>query len=81
MDNPPFGDSIHNYKPPPQQNLPPHQHREGAPPSGSTASAHKNNVSLYVCDIPQNIQKDGLESLFKCFEGFNEVRMAKDKNR
>jgi hypothetical protein len=38
-------------------------------------------VSLYVCDIPQNIEKEELESVFTCFEGFVEVRLARDKNR
>lgn len=38
-------------------------------------------VSLYVCDIPQNIEKEELESVFSCFDGFVEVRLAKDKNR
>jgi RNA recognition motif-containing protein len=41
----------------------------------------KTNVSLYVCDIPQNITKEELDSVFKCFGGFNEVRLARDKNR
>jgi|DEB19_MinimDraft_2_1074335.scaffolds.fasta_scaffold453704_1 RNA recognition motif-containing protein len=41
----------------------------------------KTNVSLYVCDIPQNITKEELDSVFKCFAGFNEVRLARDKNR
>ena len=55
------------YPPPPQQ---PAQRQSG-----------KEGVSLYVCDIPQNITKDELDSLFKCFSGFNEVRLARDKNR
>ena len=38
-------------------------------------------VSLYVCDIPQNIEKEELDSVFGCFDGFIEVRLAKDKNR
>ena len=38
-------------------------------------------VSLYVCDIPQNLEKEELEELFKSFEGLIEVRMAKDKTR
>lgn len=45
------------------------------------ASGQKTNVSLYVCDIPQNITKEELDSVFKCFGGFNEVRLARDKNR
>jgi len=36
-------------------------------------------VSLYVCDIPQTIEKDELESVFKGFEGLIEVRVARDK--
>jgi RNA recognition motif-containing protein len=47
---------------------------------GPTSST-KTNVSLYVCDIPQNITKEELDSVFKCFGGFNEVRLARDKNR
>jgi RNA recognition motif-containing protein len=38
-------------------------------------------VSLYVCDIPQNITKEELESVFCCFDGFIEVRLARDKNK
>ncbi len=38
-------------------------------------------VSLYVCDIPQNIEKEELESVFSSFGGFVEVRLAKDKNK
>ena len=37
--------------------------------------------SLYVCDIPQNITKEELEKVFSQFNGFHEVRLAKDKNR
>jgi hypothetical protein len=36
-------------------------------------------VSLYVCDIPQNIEKLDLEEIFKYFDGYVEVRLAKDK--
>lgn len=43
--------------------------------------ANKTNVSLYVCDIPQNITKEELDAVFKLFGGFNEVRLARDKNR
>lgn len=38
-------------------------------------------VSLYVCDIPQNIEKEELDGVFSCFEGFVEVRLARDKNK
>lgn len=38
-------------------------------------------VSLYVCDIPQNIEKEELESIFSMFEGYVELRLAKDKNK
>jgi hypothetical protein len=38
-------------------------------------------VSLYVCDIPQNIEKEDLEGIFNIFDGFVEVRIAKDKNK
>lgn len=37
--------------------------------------------SLYVCDIPQNITRDELEKVFSQFNGFHEVRLARDKNR
>ncbi|CDW87591.1 rna-binding protein [Stylonychia lemnae] len=37
-------------------------------------------ISLYVCDFPQTLEKEDLESLFQDFEGFIEVRLAKDKN-
>jgi len=38
-------------------------------------------VSLYVCDVPQNIEKDELADIFSCFDGFIEVRIARDRNR
>lgn len=38
-------------------------------------------VSLYVCDIPQNIEKEELEGVFSVFDGYIEVRLAKDKNK
>lgn len=38
-------------------------------------------VSLYVCDIPQNIEKEELEGVFQCFDGYVDVRLARDKNR
>lgn len=38
-------------------------------------------VSLYVCDIPQNIEKEELEGVFQMFDGFVEVRIARDKNK
>ena len=38
-------------------------------------------VSLYVCDIPQDIEKDDLDNVFSSFDGFVEVRLAKDKNK
>ena len=38
-------------------------------------------VSLYVCDVPQNIEKDELADIFSCFDGFIEVRLARDRNR
>lgn len=49
--------------------------------ASSQPSNQKTNVSLYVCDIPQNITKEELDSVFRCFAGFNEVRLARDKNR
>jgi len=50
-------------------------------PHSGHMESQKTNVSLYVCDIPQNITKEELDSVFKCFAGFNEVRLARDKNR
>ena len=41
----------------------------------------KKVVSLYVCDIPQTIEKDELGQIFSCFDGFIEVRLAKDRNK
>jgi len=38
-------------------------------------------VSLYVCDIPQSIEKQELTEIYRCFDGFVEVRIAKDRNR
>lgn len=38
-------------------------------------------VSLYVCDIPQNIERDELEGVFSCYEGFIDSRIARDKNK
>jgi len=38
-------------------------------------------VSLYVCDIPQNIEKEDLEFIFKNYDGFVDVRIARDKNK
>lgn len=38
-------------------------------------------VSLYVCDIPQSIEKEELRSFFNCFDGFIDVRVARDKNK
>ena len=38
-------------------------------------------VSLYVCDIPYQVEKEELEQLFKTFSGFIDIRMAKDKNK
>jgi hypothetical protein len=38
-------------------------------------------VSLYVCDIPQTIEKEELTEIFSCFEGFIEVRIARDCNK
>ena len=48
---------------------------------GQPPPALKTNVSLYVCDIPQTITKEELDAVCKCFPGFNEVRLARDKNR
>lgn len=38
-------------------------------------------VSLYVCDIPQTVEKDELREIFSVFNGYIEVRIAKDRNR
>ena len=38
-------------------------------------------VSLYVCDIPQTIERDELTEIFSCFDGFVEVRIARDRNK
>jgi len=38
-------------------------------------------VSLYVCDFPHEIEKKELLDIFSCFDGFIEVRIAKDKNK
>jgi hypothetical protein len=38
-------------------------------------------ISLYVCDIPQTIEKDELMEIFSCFDGFIEVRIARDRNK
>jgi RNA recognition motif-containing protein len=58
-----------------------HSHPSPQPQTQPTPGHHKTNVSLYVCDIPQNITKEELDSVFSCFDGFNEVRLARDKNR
>lgn len=36
-------------------------------------------VSLYVCDFPQDLDKEDIESIFSSFNGFKELRIAKDK--
>ena len=38
-------------------------------------------VSLYVCDIPQGLEREDLNDIFNVFDGFIEVRIAKDRNR
>jgi hypothetical protein len=38
-------------------------------------------VSLYICDIPQDIDPTELENLFKDFAGFKDLRVAKDKTK
>lgn len=38
-------------------------------------------VSLYVCDIPQDIEKEELDSVFSAFDGFVDLRIAKDRNK
>lgn len=38
-------------------------------------------VSLYICDIPQDIEKEDLEKLFRDFQGFKDLRIARDKTK
>lgn len=38
-------------------------------------------VSLYICDIPQDIVKEELEKLFRDFDGFIDLRIARDKTK
>ena len=38
-------------------------------------------VSLYVCDVPDSVEKEELVEMFGVFEGFIDVRLAKDRNR
>lgn len=38
-------------------------------------------VSLYICDIPQDIDREELEKLFRDFGGFKELRIARDKTK
>jgi RNA recognition motif-containing protein len=40
-----------------------------------------NLVSLYICDIPQEIEKEEIEKLFKDFGGFKDIRVARDKTK
>ena len=37
-------------------------------------------ISLYVCDFPQDIDREELEPIFSEFDGFIDLRLAKDKN-
>jgi hypothetical protein len=41
----------------------------------------KKVVSLYVCDFPPSIEKEELAEIFSCFDGFVEVRIARDRNK
>jgi hypothetical protein len=36
--------------------------------------------SLYVCDFPQHLEREDVSSVFREFDGYVEVRLAKDKN-
>jgi RNA recognition motif-containing protein len=36
--------------------------------------------SLYVCDFPQNLEREDLQEVFQEFEGFLDIRVARDKN-
>ena len=38
-------------------------------------------VSLYICDIPQDIDQTELEKLFGDFRGFKDLRIARDKTK
>ena len=42
---------------------------------------HKGLTSLYVCDFPSHVEKKELYDIFSSFDGFEEVRVARDKNR
>ena len=35
--------------------------------------------SLYVCDFPQNLEKEDLKDIFAGFDGYVEARLARDK--
>ena len=37
-------------------------------------------VSLYVCDFPDNLEKDELSSIFNGFDGYIETRTARDRS-
>ena len=36
--------------------------------------------SLYVCDFPQDLEKEDIDQIFSEFDGFIEVRIARDRN-
>ena len=38
-------------------------------------------VSLYVCDMPQTVDKQDLVEIYGRYGGFVEVRIARDRNR
>ena len=38
-------------------------------------------VSLYVCDFPHQTERKDLHEIFCQYEGFIEVRIARDKNK
>jgi len=38
-------------------------------------------VSLYVCDIPQDIEKPELQEIFKAIDGLIDLRIARDKTK
>lgn len=37
-------------------------------------------VSLYVCDFPQNLEKEELSAIFENFDGYIETRTARDRS-
>ena len=38
-------------------------------------------MSLYLCDLPDTIEREDVENLFSSYIGFIECRVVRDKNR